>query len=139
VAGARATLGVRCVHGRDLRGLGGLTGASGSSWVPPGGVDVESVAAIVSKGSAVQIFSDGGYDGECGAAASVVVTYTYDGDEWVPEVRGHKGVFIEGAHSAFHAELCATGLALQLATLVGQKCSTIQMHDVTMRQRTRLY
>ena len=36
-------------------------------------VDVERVAAIVSKGSAVQIISDGGYDGECGAPAAVVV------------------------------------------------------------------
>ena len=87
----------------------------------------------------MQIFSDGGYDGECGAAAAVLVTYTFDGDAWAPEVRGHKGVFIEGAHSALHAELCAAGVALQLATLVGQKCSATQMHGITKRQRIRFY
>lgn len=47
----------------------------------------------------------------------------YDG-ELVRGVRGHKGILLENAHSAFHPELVAADAALQEAAQVGQRCLT---------------
>jgi len=88
-----------------------------------------------SRESALQIFSDGGYDGKNGAAAAVIVSYVFDGEQWLPTVKGHKGIFLKNANSAFHAELFAADVAIQMATKVGQLWSAVHIHGVTKRAR----
>ena len=52
-------------------------------------------------------------------------------------LRGYKGVFLEDANSAFHAELVAADIAMQVATQVVHKRSTLLVH--TGAKITRFY
>ena len=61
---------------------------------------------------AIQVFSDGGYTGERGAAALVVSCVYATVDSFERELVGSRGVLLKDAVSAF----CAEVLALDLAT-----------------------
>ena len=78
-------------------------------------LDLHRVASELSQGASLQIQSDGGFVDGAGAAAAVLVVYRYDGEKWQAEALGYKGVFVDNAASAFHAELLAADLAIQLA------------------------
>ena len=65
---------------------------------------------------ALQIFSDGGFHNGNGAAAVVLVGHFYDGAEWSRRILGHKGVHMQGARSAFHAEISALDDAVEIVT-----------------------
>ena len=66
----------------------------------------EVVAERVAHGACLQIHSDGGYDGERGAAAILVVCYSLDSKAWEPEAVGYKGLFMETARSALMTCCC---------------------------------
>ena len=62
----------------------------------------------------LQIFCDGGYSGRMGAGAIVVTSVAQNGVGFKSTLLGAKGKLVLGARSAFHAEVTALDLAVEL-------------------------
>ena len=78
-------------------------------------IDWKQIVDRLNHGDALQIHSDGGYDGTNGAAAAVFLCFSLEAGEWIPRVMGFVGIFIEFARSSFAAELRAADIAIERA------------------------
>ena len=61
----------------------------------------------------LQIFTDGGYSRGVGAAAIAFYGVFAESGTWKRELLGVRGVLMQSAESAFHAEVTALDLALE--------------------------
>ena len=77
-------------------------------------LDVKSVAEEIMSGAALQLFSDGSFNGIEGTAAVVVVVYTHSNHMWTPKVIGYRGEYLRSARSSFQTELQAALMAFSL-------------------------
>ena len=74
-------------------------------------LDKSRICESRSSACGLQVFSDGGFVQGRGAAAFVVTSVHCVGDELVQESLGARGVWMQGAVSAFQAEVIALDLA----------------------------
>ena len=98
-------------------------------------LELHPIAEKLSRGCALQVHSDGGFDGQYGASAAVLVCLTCIDGVWVPAVEGYRGVFLESARSAFHAELVAADMAIELANAIGEEVARLRRHSKVKRVR----
>ena len=82
---------------------------------------------------ALQIFCDGGFSDNVGAAAFVVTSVSQVGDVLVRKLLGERGRLIQGARSAFQTEVAAMDLATEH---IGQ-LSSRRHYLNAKRQRTQ--
>ena len=75
---------------------------------------------------AVQIFSDGGYANNEGAAAFVLTSVHDRGNHFETVIIGARGILMKNARSAFHAEVTALDIATEfLLSMVHQDCEAL--------------
>ena len=84
-------------------------------------LDVQTVVSRLASGQMLQIYSDGGFDGVCGAASVVLVFNTFEGGVWHASTGGYRGVYISSARSAFQAELIGADAAISFAIELGRE------------------
>ena len=83
-------------------------------------LDVATASEMLAGTPAIQIHSDGGYNGKVGAAGAVLVRFGFEDGGWVPTVLGYQGEYLPDARSAFQAEVLAAKLAISIALELGQ-------------------
>jgi hypothetical protein len=83
-------------------------------------LDVHNIAARLAAGQVLQLFSDGGFTGACGAASFVVVCSAYEDGELKAFNCGYRGAFMSIAVSSFQAELVAAEMAISFSMVLGK-------------------
>ena len=84
-------------------------------------LDVQIVVSRLASGQMLQVYSDGGFDGVCGAASFVLVFNTFEGGVWHASTGGYRGVYISNARSAYQAELIGADAAISFAIELGRE------------------
>ena len=74
-------------------------------------IEVDRVQHLMNKQGALQIFTDGGYKDGVGSAAMLLIHISWDGGELQRQIIGVRGLFLQPAHSSFHAEISALEMA----------------------------
>jgi hypothetical protein len=83
-------------------------------------LDLQDVLRRLIAGQMLQIYSDGGFDGERGSASFVVVCNAFEDGSWHSSVCGYRGILINGARSSFQAEMVGADAAISVAIDIGR-------------------
>ena len=102
-------------------------------------LDIKDLINRLGDIAAIQIFSDGGFDGHYyGSMAFVIVGYQILGSEWRRHILGYRGILVKGAVSAFQFEIGALDLAVDAALSIAYEMPEKTLAGQLTTQRTPL-
>ena len=74
----------------------------------------DSIRQTIDSNAAIQVFSDGGYTGECGAYGMQVIAYPARTEDLQPHMVGYSFAYVRDAISAFQMEFLGLDTAVGL-------------------------
>ena len=84
--------------------------------------DDDKIGDSLKDATAVQVFSDGGFNKGVGVAAFVVTAVRFDGKSFSSEQLGARGLLISGDCSALHAEVAALDASVEYLLRLARIC-----------------